>query len=265
MADKKAQVIIIKKKKVSGHGGHHGGAWKVAYADFVTAMMAFFLVMWLMGSDEETKAAISHYFNHPNTPYVMGRDPASNMVRPLGDNVAQGDNIMNGMEGKTPDDLVDRAVQPYNRQLAKNEELSDTARKLIEGEVYGVEADIEHLKFSIPAHLLFKEGSAEFTQGSREYLDKLGNFFHSYKGYVTIEGHTDDDPDTLGKYSNAFEFTMARSVAVMNYLIDKNYLPEERLKPVGSGGNRMLASNATPSGRRKNRRIEFTLSLSKPE
>ena len=83
---------IIIKKKVS-HGGHHGGAWKVAYADFVTAMMCFFLVMWLMGADEETKATIAHYFNHPNTPYHEGRDPKSDVARPMGEKTGQGDSV----------------------------------------------------------------------------------------------------------------------------------------------------------------------------
>jgi chemotaxis protein MotB len=64
MADKDKATIIIKKIKKGGHGGH-GGAWKVAYADFVTAMMAFFMVMWLMGSDAETKAAVEGYFKNP--------------------------------------------------------------------------------------------------------------------------------------------------------------------------------------------------------
>ena len=68
-----------------------GGAWKVAYADFVTAMMAFFMVMWLMGSDDATKAAVSHYFNHPNTPYHEGRDPNSQAANPLGEEVGQFD------------------------------------------------------------------------------------------------------------------------------------------------------------------------------
>src|SRR5688500_1747541 len=57
--------IIIKKKKAHGHGGHHGGAWKVAYADFVTAMMTFFLVMWLLGLSESTRKGISGYFREP--------------------------------------------------------------------------------------------------------------------------------------------------------------------------------------------------------
>ena len=63
MAEGKAPIII--KRKKGGHSAPHGGAWKVAYADFVTAMMAFFLVLWLMGADEATKASIEAYFKDP--------------------------------------------------------------------------------------------------------------------------------------------------------------------------------------------------------
>src|SRR5260221_11109664 len=59
--------IIIRRKK-AGHGGHHGGAWKVAYADFVTAMMAMFIVLWLMSADKEVKEEISAFFNNPSGP-----------------------------------------------------------------------------------------------------------------------------------------------------------------------------------------------------
>jgi hypothetical protein len=61
----KGQPVIIVKKKVHGHHAHHGGAWKVAYADFVTAMMAFFLVMWLVGQSPNVKAAVAGYFRDP--------------------------------------------------------------------------------------------------------------------------------------------------------------------------------------------------------
>ena len=63
MALKSQPIIVIKKK--GGHGGHHGGAWKVAYADFVTAMMSLFIVLWLMGSSEKVKKAVAGYFNDP--------------------------------------------------------------------------------------------------------------------------------------------------------------------------------------------------------
>ena len=62
-------IFIIKRKKVV-HGGHHGGAWKVAYADFVTAMMALFIVLWLMSADEKVKEAISAFFNNPHSSLV---------------------------------------------------------------------------------------------------------------------------------------------------------------------------------------------------
>jgi chemotaxis protein MotB len=64
----KVKPIIVVRKKVSGHGGHHGGAWKVAYADFVTAMMALFIVLWLTSADEKVKEAVSAYFNNPTGP-----------------------------------------------------------------------------------------------------------------------------------------------------------------------------------------------------
>lgn len=63
MTAKSQPIIVIKKK--GGHGGHHGGAWKVAYADFVTAMMSLFIVLWLMGSSEKVKHAVAGYFNDP--------------------------------------------------------------------------------------------------------------------------------------------------------------------------------------------------------
>ncbi|MGE0817010.1 MAG: flagellar motor protein MotB, partial [Vicinamibacterales bacterium] len=64
MSNKEHDAIIIVRKK-GGHGGHHGGAWKVAYADFVTAMMAFFLVMWLVTQSKEVKSAVGGYFRDP--------------------------------------------------------------------------------------------------------------------------------------------------------------------------------------------------------
>src|ERR1700739_646809 len=61
------KIYIIRKKKAE-HAGHHGGAWKVAYADFVTALMALFIVLWLMSADKEVQQAVSAYFNNPSGP-----------------------------------------------------------------------------------------------------------------------------------------------------------------------------------------------------
>src|SRR4051812_28718430 len=77
--------IIIVKKKVAGHGGHHGGAWKVAYADFVTAMMAFFMVMWILGMDQTLRNSIEGYFSNPlgfKKGYSAGKSPLSSGSSP---------------------------------------------------------------------------------------------------------------------------------------------------------------------------------------
>ena len=107
--DKKEATIVIKRIKKGGHGAH-GGAWKVAFADFMTAMMAFFLVMWLMGSDEETKSAVSHYFNNPSS--AWRKEVATPDVAPLGDLTGAGENVVKGANGQTPDELLERPARP---------------------------------------------------------------------------------------------------------------------------------------------------------
>src|SRR5437660_3220723 len=72
------QAIIIVRKKAS-HGGHHGGAWKVASADFVTAMMALFIVLWLMNADKEVREAVSAFFNTPSGPGQMNGTAAAGL------------------------------------------------------------------------------------------------------------------------------------------------------------------------------------------
>src|ERR1700712_585877 len=77
-----APTVIVRRKKKSGHGGHHGGAWKIAYAGFVTAMMAFFLLMWLLGSTSKyDKQGIEDYFNTPLAAVFGGKD-GSGAARP---------------------------------------------------------------------------------------------------------------------------------------------------------------------------------------
>ncbi|HAR43090.1 MAG TPA: hypothetical protein DCS07_10760 [Bdellovibrionales bacterium] len=250
--------IIIKKIKKGGHGGGHGGGWKVAYADFMTAMMCFFLVMWLMGSDEETLTAISHYFNHPNTPWQAGRDPSSEMVKALGDRTGVGNEILKGADGAVPDDLVKDPVQRVI-EPPENKEIGELASELMDGQIYALDITVDYVKFSVPEDLLFKPGTAELHQGAFKYLDRLGQLFKGYKGYITIEGHADKSPQMSGSYTNAYEYTLARAVTVLNYLVDKNWITEERMMPIGSGSRHQISTNTTAEGRKMNRRVEFTL------
>ncbi|MEN9722989.1 MAG: hypothetical protein RJB38_975 [Pseudomonadota bacterium] len=257
MAD--APVIVIKKKKGGGHGGAHGGAWKVAYADFVTAMMCFFLVMWLLGADEETKQAVSHYFNHPNTPYNAGRDPQSEAVHPLGEEPGSGEDIMQGAKGDVPAELVEKPMRPIQQQKVTHEKLGELAQQVMEDQLYGLDVSIDTLRFSIPEELLFLPGSTELKPGAQKYLSRLGKIVETYPGYLRIEGHTDEQPQSQDPGAG-FEFGLTRAVAVMKYLIQKDFIKEDRVLPAGVGARKPYTSSTTEEGRKKNRRIEFTLS-----
>ena len=78
MSEQRPTIIVRRVKKVAG-GGHHGGSWKVAYADFVTAMMAFFMVMWIMGLSEDTRNIVQGYFNDPSG-FVKAQPRSRNII-----------------------------------------------------------------------------------------------------------------------------------------------------------------------------------------
>ena len=106
-AESKEQPIIIKKIVKGGHG-HHGGAWKVAYADFVTAMMAFFIVMWILSAGQEAKEEVAAYFNNPGAfSYLTGR-----RTIPI-------DTGLLPEPGKTPGDEIGEGTGQENTKLKK--------------------------------------------------------------------------------------------------------------------------------------------------
>ena len=254
MANKDKGITIVIKKIQGGSAGAHGGAWKVAYADFVTAMMCFFLVMWLMGADEETKQEISHYFNHPNTPYNKGKDQRSETANPLGEKFGQGDSIMKGANGMVPEDLVQTPLR----------DLKDEIESKLGDVTFGLEldADVDELKFSIPGDEVFVEGGSEIKKDVYKRLDQLAKIFGKVQGNILIEGHLDKKPPLTGE--DPYLFSTQRAISVMNYFVKKHKMDEERFCPRGIASRRSWSSNGRSvagAEESKNRRIEFTVSL----
>ena len=260
MADKPGTTIIIKKKKKGGGHGHHGGAWKVAYADFVTAMMAFFLVMWLMGADESTKAKVVNYFVNPNTPYVEGQNPASGVDAQVGSqSISAGNRILNGLDGQNPQDLIPDPTRPQ-RSITQNKELAQRAQELLDDNIFGLDLTVEYLRFSIPADVLFENQSIEFLKTGKEYLNKLGDLISSFDGFVTITTHTDGSAEHVPQNHSPYEFSLSRSVSVMRHFIRNNWIAEERVKPRGGGTHEPFTDGESEASQRLNRRVEFILS-----
>jgi flagellar motor protein MotB len=215
------QPIIIKKKK-GGHGAAHGGAWKVAYADFVTAMMCFFMVMWLMGSDEETKAAVADYFNNPTS--AWRKDLTSQETMPLGDKTGAGDNIMKGADGQVPEDLVQRPQKPYSTPDTAEGAKAVTTLDTFMADDSIVKLDI--IQLSIPEDEVFKPGSDQFAPTSEGHFKKLGVLLRKYPGQVIIStNHL-----AGGGAETTYEFQLARSVAVGRYFVEQKWASQDLIQ-----------------------------------
>lgn len=225
MADKGKAPIIVKKKK-GGHGGAHGGAWKVAYADFVTAMMCFFMVMWLMGADEETKSAVASYFNNPTS--ALRVDMASNEVFPLGDKTGAGDSVLRGADGQVPEALVEKPSRPI---LEGNTHAQDEspAQAIVSS---GDQIMIETMKFSVLESALFDEKSSDqILPEADKILARLGLLSKANEESVlVIRGWFDSASQDPNNKGSDYEFRNRRLVALKDALSRKKIIEEFRLR-----------------------------------
>jgi chemotaxis protein MotB len=182
----KAQPIIVIKKK-GGHGGHHGGAWKVAYADFVTAMMALFIVLWLMGSSEKVKNAVAGYFQDPKgSASLLGTTMAGN--------------------GTAVETVVDPNKQKLE-ELKKKLEEEIKARKDLEKLSKQIEITItsEGLRIELLEDkngTFYESGSAHLSPSGQELLALLAMELKTLPNQLLIEGHTD-----AAQYSNNADYS----------------------------------------------------------
>ena len=168
----KTQPIIIIKKKV-GHGGHHGGAWKVAYADFVTAMMSLFIVLWLMGSSEKVKKAVAGYFNDPKGTASLLGTTMTGSGAPV---EVTGDDQMQKLKEKLESEIK---AKKELEQLSKQIEITITPEglriELLEGK----------------DGTFYQTGSAHLSDRGQELLALLAGELKTLPNSLLIEGHTD--------------------------------------------------------------------------
>ncbi len=226
------QPIIIVKKKIAGHG-HHGGAWKVAYADFVTAMMALFIVLWLMNTSEEIQRAVAGYFRDPSG---RGAEQGSGQAG-LGEGLALGRNDMGKLREK---------LEAAMKEMPELEALKDQVQMTVTGE--GLR--IELLEQEVGT--FFESGSAEPTGPGREMLAMLAAELARLPNKLMIEGHTDARPyASRNGYSN-WELSADRANAVRR-LMEQHGLPAGRIDEVRGYADRRPRKPddpAHPSNRR---------------
>ena len=178
----KQPIIIIKRKKAHG-GGHHGGAWKVAYADFVTAMMSLFIVLWLLNSTPQMRKAIAGYFNDPKS---SGQQTGSSML-------GSGESVTIDKAN------VEKLKQQIEKAIVKQKDL-DKLSKQIEITITTEGLRIELIEDK--GGTFFESGSAKLSASGERLLGMLAGQLQALPNALLIEGHTDAQP-----YSNEMGYT----------------------------------------------------------
>ncbi len=267
---KKLQPIIIKRVRKGGHG-KHGGAWKIAYADFVTAMMAFFLLMWLLGSTTEgDKKGIADFFNAPLKVSLMGgtgSGDSSSVVRGGGADLTRSTGQVKDGDVQAKRRLLNlKALQAEQKraELARLEALKQKVEQAL-----AASPKLEAMKSQIRLDMtrdglriqitdeqnrpMFDSGSAVVKPYMRELLHEIGHVLSDVPNHITLEGHTDAQPFSAGErgYSN-WELSSDRANASRREIVAGG-LPDDRMLLVqGMASSKLFVPEdpASPLNRR---------------
>ena len=185
-------IIVIKKK--GGHGGHHGGAWKVAYADFVTAMMALFIVLWLLNSSKQVQEAVGGYFKDPTgTTKQVGSD-----MRGAGENFTVSKDNMEQLKEQ---------LQKAIKEVPHFEKFKNHIDMTVTNEGLRIElTESEKGTF-------FDSGSAKMSEDGEELLHALAAELGKLPNTLAMEGHTDSKQYTAGRNYGNWELSSDRANA----------------------------------------------------
>jgi chemotaxis protein MotB len=267
------QPIIIKKKKSGDHHGHHGGAWKVAYADFVTAMMAFFLVMWILGLSPDNRQRIASFFRDPGLfSFLTGKKI------PLDQNLTAGSYDTKGNNPGTQDSyieaqkkweqaLLDTLAQKIREQAYRDS--AEAAQKLAAAaeEIKAKLSELAHeprfaellqnmeltlsqegLRIELlekKESVFFEVGSARLRPAAIKLLASIAPLLKQLPNPIVLEGHTDSRqyPNSNG-YSN-WELSADRANSARKVL-ESNGIPPARISGVYGFADRRLKNPLNP-------------------
>ena len=208
-----AQPIIIVRKKSRHAGGHHGGAWKVAYADFVTAMLALFIVLWLLSSSEQVQKAVGGYFTDPK---------------------GKGKEIGNGLKGAGSESLSIRKdeMSKIKDKLEQAIKSSSALQKIKEHVIFTVTGEGLRVELLEGADsTFFESGNSRPTDFGKDLLKKLAEELGKLPNKVTMEGHTDSLRFSGGADYTNWELSSDRANAARRWM-QQNGMREDQVTQI---------------------------------
>jgi chemotaxis protein MotB len=240
----KDKTVVVYRESEGEHGGHHGGSWKVAYADFVTAMMAFFLLLWLVVSlKPQRKQELSLVFQDKNVPSkekTQNLEKVPTFISP--------DAIRGNPEFK----LSQENKLKYEIALLIKELISSDPNVKNNS---GVSNESSGVLMQVSNSVMFRPGSAELTPAAAKVLDGVAKILRDFKINLTVRGNADDEEG--GPYPSKWELSAARAAAAARYLAEKAQIPTTRLRAVGLADSQPLVPPTSAENKSRNRRIEF--------
>ena len=245
MSDKRP-IIVIKKK--GGHGGHHGGAWKVAYADFVTAMMALFIVLWLLNSSAKVQKAVGGYFKDPTgTSKMVGTNQSGS-----------------GEALPIKKDDMSKIKEILENKIRENADL-EKLRKNIEMTVTAEGLRIEMLESE--KDTFFDSGSARPTGSCKELLEILSKQLGELPNKISMEGHTDSRPYSRGGNYGNWELSTDRANAARRLMQAEGIKPDQISQVRGYADQRLRKPDKPEdaSNRRISLIVQYLVKNEEPE
>ncbi|MBI5237463.1 MAG: OmpA family protein [Deltaproteobacteria bacterium] len=232
---------MARKKKHEEHENHE--RWLVSYADFITLLFAFFTALYAMSSANQAKfKAASHSLSVAFNTFPSA---ASTMVQ----------EVPFFVETRRPYEAMDFKETNPSRYQRVQAALKD----LEKGKKLTLIFDYQRITIRISEGMIFEPASDEIVEGGTKVIDEIAAALKELPGNIRVEGHTDNVPVSSGKFPSNWDISTARALKILKYLIDDAGFEPRRLAAIGYGEYRPIASNDTPEGRAKNRRVDILI------
>lgn len=251
---------MARRKKPEEHENHE--RWLVSYADFITLLFAFFVVMYSISAVNEgkyrvlsdsisaafdpTHAGLPIKLSSPLRPPILERDMMSRDRDPISRNNPY-PNAPSGLQPSEEDRLnLSKISDQVGRSLAP----------LIDEDLIRVKNNDLWVEIEIKSSILFKSGSARLSRQARPVLEKIAGILAEFPNYIQVEGFTDNVPIRTPTYPSNWELSAARAASVV-HLFTQSEIPPKHLSAIGYAEYKPIVSNKTAEGRQKNRRINI--------
>jgi chemotaxis protein MotB len=247
VAKSKGGTTIIIKKIVDGHAAAHGGSWKVAFADFMTAMMAFFLLLWLIAAlkPQQKESLANEFKQDKKSQSDMKQAVSATTFIPKDAKVG-----IPEMDLSQQDRLKYEVALMIKELLAQDQQVQSNS---------GISSDNAGVLMQVNNSVMFAANSAVLKPEASKILDGVTNILLSQKVNLIIRGHTDDTENGSGLYPSKWELSAARAAVSLRYILAKGNgaIAPTRMHAVGYADSRPLVPVTSDENRAINRRVEF--------